>query len=190
MKTGIKIGFVGIFGSILFGCTSLSWEETPIITLPQWAIEKGFQVPKGLKLDESSVKITEKEKDGINSLRFVYQGDFEKAEKEAIKIAESAKLIESEFSPRKVKIKSPTFEMNGIIFIQPEDSEYKVWLAVDPDGLLELEVTPQEPKTEEEIKAEEERKKNRPKMNMTNPLEHGSPNRPVGPIRTLIEKKE
>jgi hypothetical protein len=117
--------------------------------MPDWVTKLGISEPKGMKFDQDFSNYTsfEDPSERFNSVSLVYNGSYEKAVKEAARIASNAKLTLSrifEAEGRPVREDVPDFN-TGVSYLNYSlgntDQNYLISVQVEPSGRLILTVT-------------------------------------------------
>jgi hypothetical protein len=115
--------------------------------LPEWALEVGLSIPKGLKIVPEFSHMTSQDdrSEMFNSITLVYEGDYETAMAEAKRIAESAGIPQSTSWQKNMemskKLGNPVSK--GITYMNydfgmNEEVEYLMVVEVDPSGKLTI----------------------------------------------------
>jgi hypothetical protein len=117
--------------------------------MPEWVLHLGINEPEGLKLDGdfSSFTSVDDPSQGFNSVSLVYTGNYDKAIKEAEKIAEHLKLTSTgNFIAVGSPVNHTDLKLNKMIMytnysLGNSDQDFLISVQVEPSGKLILGVT-------------------------------------------------
>jgi len=126
----------------------LQYDSLHTVKMPGWVTRLGINEPQGMKLDPvfSSYTFEDDPSEGFNSVTLVYAGEYNKAMKEATKIASNAKL----FAGGNFKAKGSPVNLNlsdnpGVSYLnynlENADQDFLISVQVAPSGRLTIMVT-------------------------------------------------
>lgn len=114
--------------------------------LPGWAIELGLSMPNGMQLDQAFSQVTSASNpdEGFNSILLVFNGDYQTAMQEAMRIARQARIpLSKDFEEaREIAEKYGSSPLKGIAYMNFEpfkkDAPVNISITVDETGVLTI----------------------------------------------------